>query len=83
MSMPVMALMHEAKASAVATDHMGKVMAVMPPAMPLAALPYLSPMRPEIVTIMRLRKGPISTRAMISTWVSSATPYHREEMPVR
>ena len=82
-SMPVMALMQEAKARAVATDHMGKVKAVMAPAMALAARPYLSPMRPEMVTIILRRKGPISTRAMMSTWLISATPYHMAEMPLK
>ena len=75
--------MHEAKASAVATDHMGNVMAVMTPAMPFAVRPYLSPMRPEMVTIILLRNGPISTSAIMSTWVSSATPYQMAEMPVK
>lgn len=82
-SSPVMALMQEAKASAVATDHMGKVKAVMPPAMALAARPYLSPISPEMVTIIFLRSGPMSSTAIISTWDISATPYQMAERPLR
>ena len=82
-SSPVMALMQEAKARAVATDHMGNVRAVMAPAMALGRRPYLSPIRPEMVTSIFFLRGPISRNAMMRTWDISATPYQKADTPLR
>src|SRR5690625_3116398 len=82
MDSPVSAYSAEANAMAVATDHMGKVNAVMVPPTPRARRPKRSPIRPEMVTTMRSLNDTTMSRAMSSTWVVSATPYQTAEMPV-
>ncbi len=80
---PVNTWSAEAKAIAVATDHMGKVTAVMVPAIPWAIRPNRSPIMPVTVTTMRLRSGLTSRSAIRRTCTVSATPYQIAEMPVR
>lgn len=73
----------EAKAIVVATDHMGKVIAVIVPATSLATRPKRSPMIPVTVTTSRSRSGLTSSSAMSRICTVSATPYQRAETPVR
>src|SRR5699024_2826126 len=73
----------DAKAIAVATDHIGKANAVMAPLIPNAARPYLSPINPETVTTNFSRNGPIITKAIIKTCTVSATPYQIADIPVK
>ena len=81
--MPVNTFRAEAKAIAVASDHIGNVSAVIVPASALAPLPNWSPISPEIVTIILLRNCLIISNAMMSTCTVSATPYQTAETPVR
>src|SRR5699024_6527594 len=73
----------DAKAIAVATDHIGKANAVMAPLVPNAARPYLSPVNPETGTTNLSRSGPIITKAIIKTCTVSATRYQIADIPVK
>lgn len=79
---PVNACSADANAMAVATDHIGKVNAVIAPPTPSASRPYRSPIRPEMVTTIRSRKGTTSSPAMSRTCTDSATPYQIADTPV-
>ncbi len=82
MDRSVKAARAEANAIAVATDHIGKVKAVMTPEMTWATLPNRSPIIPVMVTTSFSRSGFTSRRAISSTCTVSAAPYQIAEIPV-
>src|SRR5699024_488404 len=80
---PVDTWMAEAKAIAVATDHIGKANAVIAPAIPFAARPYVSPINPDTVTSIFLRNDRIIKKAMIKICTISAMPYQKADIPFK
>src|SRR5690625_1069314 len=71
--------MADANAIEVATDHIGKVKAVIAPEIPRATRPYSSPINPDTVMSIFFRKERIIKSAIIKILIISAIPYQIAE----